>query len=169
MFSALTAQGHIDSCSCRYRHGWNTISCALRLQSSVRGTLSRCSTIPLASDGVYPCNDKSVMEDLGCLSDTFVGMCNEAKVCRSVASLSTVITGQTFGFSWPTAAQRTRISATCEFRERATDSPIRMEGLVLLRYVASIIGQVPTSRIGGLHMHTTEPVGIIASRRSRRA
>ena len=43
-------------------------------------------------------------------------------------------------------------------------------GLVFLKYVASIIGQVPTSRIGGLHMHTTEPVGIIAScsRRSRR-
>ena len=41
-----------------------------------------------------------------------------------------------------------------------------MEGLVFLKYVASIIGQVPTSRIGGLHMHTTEPVGIIARRRS---
>ena len=53
-------------------------------------------------------------------------------------------------------------------RERATDSPIRMEGLVFLKYVASIVGQVPTSRIGGLHMHTTEPVGIIASRRSLR-
>ena len=59
----------------------------------------------------------------------------------------------------------------CHMRiwERATDSSIRMEGLVFLKYVASIIGQVPTSRIGGLHMHTTEPVGIIASRRSRRA
>jgi hypothetical protein len=40
------------------------------------------------------------------------------------------------------------------FCERATDSPIRMEGLVFLKYVASIIGQVPTSCIGGLqHAH----------------
>jgi hypothetical protein len=50
--------------------------------------------------------------------------------------------------------------------KRTADSSIRMECLVLLKYVASIIGQVPTSRIGGLHMHTAEPVGIIASRRS---
>jgi hypothetical protein len=41
-----------------------------------------------------------------------------------------------------------------QIRERATDSPIRMEGLVFLRYVASIIGQVPTSRIGApAHAH----------------
>ena len=57
----------------------------------------------------------------------------------------------------------------CHMRicERATASSIGIEGLVLLEYVASIIGQVLTSRIGGLHMQTTEPVGIIASRRSR--
>jgi hypothetical protein len=38
------------------------------------------------------------VEDLGCFYDTYLGMCSEAKVCRSVASLSTAITRQTFGF-----------------------------------------------------------------------
>lgn len=109
------------------------------------------------------------LKDLGFIPDTYLGMCSEAKVYRSVASLSTAITRQTFGFF--VANSSTTHTHSCHMRicERATDSSIRMEGLVLLKYVASIIGQVPTSRIGGLHMHTTEPVGIIASRRSRRA
>lgn len=170
--SALHLQRKVDKCCKRRSHnGWNTISCASRMQSAVRGTLSSCATIPhLPRIESINLTISRSLKDLGCLSHTYIGMCSGAKVCRSIASLPTVITRQTFGFSWPTAAQLTHISATCEFCERATDSSIGMEGLVFLEYVASIVGQVPTSRIGGLHMHTTEPVGIIAScsRRSRR-
>ena len=118
-FAMVQGYMYIDNCcKRRYRHGRNTISCALWIQSPVRGALSYCSTIPLASDGVYPGDDKSVGRGprlFFSLSDISLGMCSEAKVCRSTASLSTVITRQIFGFLWPTAARRTHISATCKF------------------------------------------------------
>lgn len=115
--SALHLQCKVDDCcTCRSRNGWNTTSCASRTQSAVRGTLSSCSTIPHLPriECIHVTISRS-LKDIGCLSHTYIGMCGGAKVCRSVTSLPTVITRQTFGFSWPTAAQRTHISATCEF------------------------------------------------------
>jgi len=146
----FSSRPYIDRCCRRrYRHGWNTISCALKMQSPVRGTLSsQPSHLPQMEFVHVTTNNRSVgrmLEGLGYLSVISVGMCSEAKVCRSVASQSTAITRQTFGLF--VANSSTTHTHLCHMRicERATDSSIRMKGLVFLKYVASIIGQIPTS------------------------
>lgn len=112
-----SARLYIDYCRTgRYRHGWNAISCALWMQSAVRGTLPYRSTIALASDGVYSGNDKSVargprlfflMSFSACaVKLRYIGLSPHHQQSSQ---------DKPSAFLWPTAAQNTHISATCEF------------------------------------------------------
>ena len=110
------------------------------------------------------------LEDLGCSPDiiVIVGMCSEAKVCRSVASQPTVITRQTFGFLWPTAAQRTHISATCDSASVPQTRQFAWKAWCSSNTWLQSLDRYQRLALAACNMHTTEPVSIIASRRWRR-